>query len=282
MGTRMLDNIQELTSNENGFDRPLYMDDNNKLFFSDFVDSLKSVGINRSDVIFVHSDISAFGKLCVFDREFLFDILIDAMKMAVGEDGTIIMPTFTYSFCKNQNFDITNSKSIVGVLTEHFRKQPAVCRTNHPIFSVAIWGKYKKQLLQTGKDSFDKDSIFWKLHHLNGKIVFFGAPFQSCTYIHYIEQSHGVPYRFIKSFKGKIKGGNREHLDVCTYFVRHLDRNIITDLSRLERYLLEMGYMREVRLGSSKILMIEADILFNEGTRLLEQDINFFLNKAPE
>lgn len=32
------------------------------------------------------------------------------------------MPTFTYSFCKNEIYDKLNSKSTVGVLTEYFRK----------------------------------------------------------------------------------------------------------------------------------------------------------------
>jgi aminoglycoside 3-N-acetyltransferase len=277
-----MDFLEKIPLSEKKLTCPLYKDKNNQIYYSDFFNALKTAGINNNDIVFVHSDISVFGKLCNFGRNFLFDTLIGAIKEAVGIGGTILMPTFSYSFCNNEKFDVHNTKSTVGVLTEHFRNQPDVKRTIHPIFSISIWGKYQKKFLDIGKDSFGKKSVFYKLHKMNGKIIFFGASFGSCTYIHYIEQTHGIPYRYLKTFRGKIRDYDREYDDECTYFVRYLNKTIITDLSRFERHLLMKGLMEEVKVGTGKILIVDADVLFKEGYKLLDKDIYFFLKETPK
>ena len=262
--------------------QPLYEVDNKKIYYSDFIDAFRNIGIKNGDVIFVHSDISVFGKLCTFNRNLLLKTLIDTIKESVGEEGTVIMPTFTYSFCNDEPYDITNSKSTVGVLTEYFRKQPDVSRTIHPIFSVAIWGKHKSGLLDISKNSFGRGSIFEKLHKMKGKIVFLGAEFQTCTFVHYIEKIHGIPHRYVKKFKGKIRNGKIEYEGEYDYFVRYLDRNINTHLLRFEKYLLDKGLIKKVKLGNGTILMVESGVLFKEGYNLLDQDIYFFLKDKPK
>ena len=258
----------------------LYKVDGEELHYSDFVNALKNVGIKKGDTIFVHSSVSAFGKLSTFDTAFLLKALSDSLKESVGSSGTIILPTFTYSFTKNEPYDRASSKSKVGILTEYFRKQPDVSRTVHPNHSVAIWGKHKNELLKTGKDTFDKDSIFGKLHKLNGKIVFFGAPFQSCTYVHYIEQMHGVPYRYIKKIRGKIIDGDKKYDDKFTFYVKYVV--FFTLLPRLEKYLIGKKLLKEVKLGHGTISMVDADVLFKEGQKLLDKDIFFFLKNEPK
>ncbi len=260
---------------------PLYQSDTGEISYLDFVKALKKVGLASGDVIFVHSDIAPFGKLCTFDKTLLLKTLTEAIKESIGWTGTIIMPTFTYSFCKDEVFDPTYSKSTVGVLTEHFRSQPDVVRTNHPIFSVAIWGSQKEIFVDVGKDSFGKHSIFEKLHHQNAKIVFLGAPFQSCTFLHYVEQIHGIPYRFMKTFRGTVNFSGLQHESECTFFVRPLDNNVVFDTSKLERYLLDNNFLRQTNVGNGKVLMVEAKALFDKGIQLLDQDIYFFLTKEP-
>lgn len=262
--------------------KALYETENQKIYYADFLRVLGNVGVKKGDVVFVHSDISVFGKLCLLDRVALLQNLVDVIKESVGNEGTLIMPTFSYSFCRNEIFDVANSKSTVGVLGDFFRRQPDTIRTIHPIFSVAIWGRHKERLSDISHDSFDADSIFGKLHRIKGKILFFGAPLRSCTYIHYIEQAHGVPYRYLKAFKGKINNGGREYEDEYTYLVRYLDRDVILDTQKLESYLLEKKKMQETALGNGRILAIGAETLFKEGCGLLNKDIYFFLKQIPK
>ncbi len=259
----------------------LYSSKGDKINKSNFIKSLKSVGVKEGDTIFVHSDVSVFGKLATLDRNLLLSSIIDSIREVVGNDGTIIVPTFSYSFCKNEIYDPSKTKSTVGTLTEYFRKQKGIIRTTHPIFSVAIWGKNKQYFANINHDSFDENSIFGKLHKTKGKILFLGAPFVSCTYLHYIEQMHGVPYRYIKKFKGKIKN-KKIYKDEYTFFVRYLDRGIIFDTRKLEKHLIKKEVMKETMLGNGRILMVESNDLFNEGMKLLDKDIYYFLKEKPK
>lgn len=252
--------------------------------YQDILKTLKKSGVKKGDIIFIHSDLSAFGKIGeVRDRDEFMGLILKVFKDIVGEEGTIVMPTFTYSFCKNKIYDINFSPSSVGVLTEYFRKQKEVIRTAHPIFSVAIWGKEKRFFNSNlSKDSFDQDSIFGKLHKKNAKIVFFGAPFQSCTFIHYIEQSFSVPYRYSKTFGGKIKIGSQVYKDKYEYFVRPLDNDVNVDLDRFKNYLFEEKLIKLTKLGGGEILTIDANTLFRAGIKMLKKNIYFFLKNRPK
>lgn len=259
---------------------PLFRTGTGDIVTGDFTRALRSIGILPEDHVMVHSDISVFGKLATYDRQFLFTALMDELKNAVTEEGILILPAFSYSFCENMVFEPVSTKSKVGALTEFFRKQPDVVRTMHPIFSFAIWGKNKDRYLPISKDSFDRDSVFGKLHKNQGKLLFLGAPFQSCTFIHYVEQMFGVPYRYMKTFSGTVLSGNGEYHEECTYFVRDLDREKNElDLSRLEHYLIGKGAMKSVRIGNGTVLLIDSGTLYDETMDRLNQDIDFLLKE---
>jgi aminoglycoside 3-N-acetyltransferase len=75
-------------------------------------------------------------------------------------------------------------------------------------------------LRDLSKDSFDAGSIFGRLHRSRRKLVFFGASFQACTFLHYVEQMHGIPYRYMKTFSGRIGDGAEEYEDSYAYLLR--------------------------------------------------------------
>ncbi len=248
-----------------------------------FLDVLMDIGVEKGDVLFMHSDISVFGKLCLFDREALLNSLVNVLKESVGDEGTIIMPAFTYSFTRDEVFDLENTKSEAGTLTEFFRQMPDVVRTEHPIFSSAIWGKRKEEFVNTGKDSFDENSIFGKLHKQKGKLLIFGSPFDtSCTYLHYVEQMYCVPYRYSKTFKGKVRKDGHDYEDECSFFVRYPGGDVIFDKHKTERLLLDSGIFKVRPLGGARIMMADAEALYNEGFRLLDEDIYCFLENRPD
>lgn len=254
---------------------PLYEASGKTLFYNDFAASLKKAGVKNGDVIFVHSDIGSFGKLLTADRQLLLGSLLRSMKEAVGPSGTIVMPTFSYSFEKDGIFDVENTKSTVGTLTEFFRKQKNVGRTSHPNHSIAVWGRMEKEFLDADNDTFGTNSVFARLHNIKGKIVFLGASFQSCTFIHYIEQMHHVPYRIFVKMKGKvIVRGKTKSYEVIFYKKYSY---FFTSLSKLEDHLLGKGMMKKVQIGNSNILAIDSTVLYDEGYGMLDKDIRYFL-----
>ena len=69
----------------------------------------------------IHID-TAFATIYQYKPEnkinYLMKILTEYFKK-----GTIIIPTFSYSFTKKEAFDPTNTKSEVGIFSEIFRKK---------------------------------------------------------------------------------------------------------------------------------------------------------------
>ncbi len=259
----------------------LFEHDGGSLSVEDFTNALKSLDVKEDDTIFVHSDIR-FGRLLIDKRDLLLDSLIKSVIDTVPF-GTAIMPTFSYSFCRGEPYHVDETPSIVGVLTERFRKMKGVKRTLHPIFSVGIWGQETDKYLNVSKDSFGKDSIFGLIHRNNAKIVMFGSPFEtSATLLHYIEKMHGIPYRFIKLFSGIINDGKKEYQDDATFFVRYLDKNVELNTANFEKHLKKIGALKEKTIGGSRIAIIESSKLYDEGFKFLDYDLYSFLKEKPK
>jgi aminoglycoside 3-N-acetyltransferase len=126
---------------------------------------------------------------------------------------------------------------------------------------------------RVGKDAFGAESMFAKLHSEGGKIVAFGSQLEhSATFLHYVEQTRGVDYRYFKTFTGEIVDETGTHNDSCTYYVRDLVRNPLLDLSRLHRRLLDAGHMKEARVGGGTIAVVPCKAVFDETNRLLDED----------
>jgi aminoglycoside 3-N-acetyltransferase len=193
--------------------------------------------------------------------------------------GTLVMPTFNYDFPKTKEYDPKRAPSQVGTLTEFFRKQKGVSRSMHPVFSVASRGPKTRRLLKTALDGFGEHSFFANLRGEKGKIVFLGAPFQSCTFVHHIEQMKGVPYRFMKKFDGRVRTAHGKKKMEITFHVRPLDGSVITELARFEARLRKKKLLRGVRVGAGEILAISACDIFREGISMLKSDTRAFLAK---
>ncbi len=83
----------------------LYISERGDVSGEDMLRGLQAIGVKEGDVIFVHSDMSAFGKIAAEGSAQLLGNLVETLRRAVGETGTLVMPTFSYSFCKNEPFD---------------------------------------------------------------------------------------------------------------------------------------------------------------------------------
>ncbi|MEK7551821.1 MAG: AAC(3) family N-acetyltransferase [Patescibacteria group bacterium] len=232
----------------------------------DIFQALRNLGIKHGDSVFVHSDVARFGKIIPgTKRDEYLEAFLDALKDAVGRNGNVIMPSFTYSFCKKEIFYPLYSPSTVGILSEYFRKQSGVSRSLDAIFSVAAYGPLKSYFTKVGTNCFGENSIFEKLYLKNVKIVFVGNTFD-ITYMHFIEQRFGVPYRFMKKFEGKIEVDGELKRYTFDYNVRDLEVDVVYNLEKIARFLENRGVLSTVKLGYSKIRIISAvnayDVLF--------------------
>jgi aminoglycoside 3-N-acetyltransferase len=204
-------------------------------------EALDKLSINKGDIILVRSALFNFGVPAVKTRQaicspsFLGEIL-DCFVDAVGSDGTVLMPTYTYSFCKGLDFDVKRTPSATGLFTEYFRNLPGIKRTLEPIFSISMRGREIDYFSDISNLCFGEGSIYDKLYASGAKLVGLGIPSaEALTPIHYIEKRANVSYRFDKHFSGTIIDHSDNRIpSEFIYFVRKLDEPSIGKICRIE------------------------------------------------
>lgn len=237
---------------------------------------LKKIGIHEGDDICVHSQLFGIGKPLLGKNEFL-RIITEILLEAVGKEGTLIMPTFSYSFCRNEDYDVLNSKSTVGILSEYYRKFSHTRRTHHPIFSFAVQGKRENEYLDVGPDAFGFDSVYGKLIRNKGKIVFLGENigYTAC----YLAEEHvGVSYRYFKEFSGNVvmEDGSSRKISI-PYYVRHLDRKSNFSEHKMTEFLTNNGILQQRQMGNGVLSAFEIEKMFSAVSEKLMEDETYFL-----
>jgi len=263
---------------------PIYKTEKGDIYYDDIVTVLKQCGIEKGDVVITHVDLGAFGKLGdIMRREDFVAIFVEAFKEVLGEEGTIVTPTFSYSFCKGEVYDPYNTPSTIGPFAEGFWKRLDAIRSSNPIFSVAAIGKHAKELTTNlSKNCFGVGSVYDKLHNIpNAKYVVLGVDYFICTQVHYIERLKMVPYRYIKKFQGKIKEGENIYGDEYEFYVRYTDADVETTFDKFEKHLFDNGFLKKIFLGNGCVRAVKIKDIWDEGTKLLEKDPLIFLVKEP-
>jgi aminoglycoside 3-N-acetyltransferase len=237
------------------------------------VAALGACCIGRGDVLMLHSDAAVAAQFRSVPAEQRLDLVLDAVLAALGPEGTLVVPTFTYSFTKGEVFDLDYSPSTVGQLTEQFRRRPGVLRSRHPLFSVAAHGPLARELAASATgDCFGPGTAFDLLYRHGGKIACLGCGFDRITFTHYVEQRAGVDYRYPKRFDGLFRRDGFEQAASVTYLVRDLARDTPCDLGRLKRRLHETAKLRSAAVGRVGLLTVSAHDFFETATALLGED----------
>lgn len=264
-------------------DQPLFLSAGVPFTSAHLAATLQKVGIASGDTVMVHSELIRLGRIpaeLLHRREDLFDTVIDVILEVLGPSGTLIMPTLTTGCLSTGRFDARNTPSETGVLTEHFRKRPGVVRTAHPTHSMAVLGAESGQFMTPPAHPFGEGSSFDVLRRLNGKLLFLGADFHWCTFIHHIETMGQVSYRRPESVRIRCVvplSGKPEEQDVEAYRFRRPDR-FWPDFERFRRRLVERGILKETAIGKGYVAAAPAQVLFEEGLAMLGTDSHAFVN----
>lgn len=262
----------------------LFSQDKKPITDGDILQLLAELGIKKGDVLMVHSDLAALGRPpehFLQKKDLFLSKILGLFKEAVGPEGTILMPTFTYSFMKSEMYDVDNTPSTAGVLTEFFRKQKNIIRTQNPNLSFAVWGKEKDFFINgLSHDSYGPDSVFGKMLKKKAKILLFGASFKGgTTFVHHIEYMFGVPYRYKKLTSGPIKLNGKMFYDTYEHSMRFQDKYVAIDAYRKAAGILrKKGILKESYLGNKMLELVDTEEYFKEGLKFLKKDPLIFLN----
>lgn len=245
----------------------------------DIVETLKGIGAHDCDNLFIHSDIM-FGKTpSDFNRKEYMNILVNIFEELSVKN--IIMPTFSYSFCNDEVYDVQKSRSSMGALSEAYRKMDGRYRTMDPILSVSVPVELKSKFENNCDYSLGVGSALDVIHSLDGtKFLFFGTPMGECfTYLHYIEKMLDVPYRYDQGFSGKIIDYEGKEIEKTQYIHTACYGVEPKNFYCFEDYLQDKGKYKKVKLGDKHVGCIDEKNAYSEIVDMINRDINYFLVK---
>lgn len=217
---------------------------------ADIEQALRQVGVQAGDVVMLHADALVLAQLPPMPMTARYQCLFDALDKVLGAQGTLVMPTFTYSLTSGECFDPATTPSTVGALSDHFRQLPVVRRSADPLFSIAARGALAAELVAAdGEESFGARSPFARLAAHNAWLLCLGCSLDRITFTHYVEQQIGVDYRYMKTFTGERRVDGEPRPVQRHYYVRDLARDTTIHLSRLQAALQSAGQLHTAAVG---------------------------------
>ena len=242
-------------------------------------ENICALGIEKGDVLFVHSSFRSLGKV-----EGGAKTVIEAFLDCLGEEGTLVFPAFTFDVSlENPVFNEINSKSCVGYLSEYFRTEVVGAkRSLHATHSCTAKGKYADFLIQNHEldgCAVGKNSPIYKLLQLNGKILFLGCSTDRNTAMHGVERLFpNIP------FSCPYDGDYTIETATGWRITQRLSRGrFIKDgveyaqrYSRMESLLTEEE-MRKGKILQADCVLMSAKAVWEKGYQKMQKDMYYFV-----
>lgn len=227
----------------------------------DLIDSFKALGLCEGDICLFHSSFKSLGTV-----ENGAQGVIDAFEKVIGKEGTLVAPTLcSVDFSNSYKTWYMDKPSDVGYLTEFFRKQMYVYRSNHPTHSVAARGKKAYELTfehdwrgphicPFGEYAFADSSPWVKMERMNAKIVFIGVN------MHYNTMKHVVEGRMVEHFLSQVKDDlRREELkgQLKKFGIPQGFWPFYNSIKMQER-LDDLGLVKHAECGDAELILVDA------------------------
>ena len=204
-------------------------------YIKGFIIKCKELGINKGDIVYISSDVTRLtmdatrqcGLKGRSGRDGFYDTLLDALTNMVGEDGTLLIPMFTWSFCRGIPYDVKKTPGEVGALGNWvLYNRTDLVRTEHPLYSFMVWGHDADRLATMHNlTAWSKDSPFGYMYENKAKNLLIDVSLEDCfTFEHFVEESLDFPIRYFKDFTGEyVTAEGVSEVRTYSMFVRDLD-----------------------------------------------------------
>jgi len=256
--------------------------------FEETVEALKRGGLKEGDTVWVFSSLGFLGRPeGVRTPEEVCRFFHHAIRKAIGEGGTIIVPTYSYTIGRNTAsepavFDPKEEPAKIGPFPDYFRKLPGVVRSLDPMMPIAGEGpKAEKLLREVPPNSYGHDSVYERLlFEENVKILTLGLGPNWIPFIHYLDWLHKVPFRYDKHFTGAVKKREKNEYLNWIYPVRTLIEESYPWAYRAGELAKEKGICKYTQLGKGGFYICNYRRYLVEVYRVMEKD-KWFLAKGP-
>lgn len=255
------------------------------------VERLRDLGVREGSVVYTATDLSRL-PLCRLDPSLLRDAAAcrerwlawvhASLRSAIGPEGTLVVPTFSYDYARNHTpFVHEASPSEVCRFSEFVRTRPGAVRSLHPLFSLTAVGPRAEEICgDVGRSAYGARSAFARLLPADATFVFLGAPLrESLTYVHHLEHLYGVNHYMHKAFDAPVQKEGAIVPGPWFAFVRYLGCGIDITVERLERHLRDRGLLAETTTSRGVMQLARCADVHREGLACLDADPWFFIDE---
>jgi aminoglycoside N3'-acetyltransferase len=232
------------------------------------VTQLRALGVQAGGVLIVHTSFRAVRPV---ERGPLG--LIEALREALGQDGTLVMPAWTGD--DNAPFDPTTTPaaSDLGIVADTFWRLPGVVRGTH-VNAFAANGPHAAEI---NRDPFPlpphvPESPIGRVYDLDGQVLLLGVGHEANTTLHLAELIADVPYRIPRSITvfengqpKQIEYGENDHC--CELF------------GLADEWLRERGLQADGLVGHAQARLMRSRDVVSAACEQLSQDPLMFLHQ---
>ncbi len=248
-------------------------------------EQLRSIGIRRGEVLLVHSSLRSLGPV-----EGGAASVLAALLDVLGPEGTLMMPGFQsgseYTFASQGIcFDVRNTPSECGYLTEYFRRYPGTGRSLSPTHSMTVLGPAGDDLIR-GHECCSVTagwgSPFEHLIDAGGRILLLGASRNSMTMMHFLENTGGAPTLCAQQFRTSVIDMNGKIIETLIYpHMPVLYRNYSHAVDLLEK----VGGLSSGMIGNARCELCDTGLLRRVAYAALKENPCAFIkvfNPGPD
>jgi|SRR5690554_3042082 len=257
----------------------------------DLIAEMCKMGMEKGSVIFIHSSMTEFYNYTGTAQE-----LIDKIINIIGEEGTLMMPAYPKNKSKlmgsNQSdnkidFDVNNTPSGAGYLSEVFRTYPGVKRSINLQHSVCAYGKLAEYFTtehHLSITAWDEKSPYYKMSQTETLVFAFGLPYFLGTMIHCTESLLKDKYQYFSMFFTKnssysYKDKNGE-IGIHNFLTHKVERK--RDKKRIIKKYFDKNEFHTVKISNLRIEIVKAKYTLDLFLDLAERGITMYSKPSPD
>jgi len=239
------------------------------LSISDLTAQLRTLGVDHGGVLLVHMSYRAVRPVDGGPEG-----VIDALLAAVGETGTVVMPSWTEN--DDAVFDPPTSRanSDLGVTPNLFWRRAGVRRSNHPFAFAALGPKAADVTADPlPMPPHRRESAVGRVFESGGQVLLLGVGHDSNTTIHLAEALSGVPYGVPKHIT-VLEDGHPLRIDYLE------NDHCCQRFALADEWLRARGLQREGQVGNAAARLVRSRDVVEIVSERLRADPLVFLHPA--
>jgi aminoglycoside N3'-acetyltransferase len=224
--------------------------------------ALKLMGIAAGDTVLMHSAFRVFNGFAGTP-----DQVIACVLNVIGASGNVAMVSMPYGgstaayLQAGVPFDVRQTRSAMGVITEIFRQTPGVVRSLNPAHPILAWGPAAPWLIEGHEHtmySCGKGSPFEKLVQIQAKSLLFDVSLRTLTFFHYVQDllQDNAPMNLYEDLPVESEvidtDGNKKTVKTCVFSNesrKHRSPN-------LRQALIQNGLVKSQKIGNTQLAVL--------------------------